>query len=202
MNKFLLFVIAAVMPLALYANEDKPCEAPNSDPALDIYTGFRISATNMRLSMDNWENSTNTYPTGIGLNIGYRFNEYTRMELEVDYTDAENRPGTARLISNSQMINIYWSSTAARREPSLYAGFGMGTSNLDMNWGTGGWGEGAFKFSYQFVVGLDLYLNRYLGVDLGIRYRHFGDVMHQIGATRHYTDIYAFQLYAGMKYKW
>ena len=199
MNKFSLFLIALVIPMALFAGDDTN---DDKSAAQDIYTGFRVSANNMRLSMEDPDTSTNTYPTGLGLNIGYRFNEYTRMELEVDYTNAENRAGTARMITNTQMVNIYWTRTGAGREPSFYAGFGMGTSNLDMNWYGVGWAEGSFKFSYQFALGLDLYLNKYLGVDLGVRYRHFGDVMHQIGATRLYTDVYAFQLYAGMKFKW
>jgi opacity protein-like surface antigen len=204
-NKLAPFLVAFVLmaPGVLRADDDA---AERADIGRDFYSGFRVSVTNMRLSSDSGKYGTNTYPTGMGLIVGYRFNKYSRMDLEVDYMNAENRAGTTRMITNSQMVNIYW-STAPREglAPSLYAGFGMGTSNLDLEYrdpGRGGWAEGNFKLSYQFATGLDIYLNKYLGVDIGVRWRHFGEVMHQTDAGRQFTDVSAFQLYAGMKLKY
>jgi len=198
MNKFLGAAALIIISATLASAAEKPADFNR------YYAGMRVANSSLRLSTkyrDFWGDSAydtrRLHPIGFGMLVGYRFNESMRMDVEIDYMAAKARSGADRLSMNSNFVNFYY-NLYNNRIVTPYIGLGMGIANVVVDSDSRGKAQSWFNFASQFATGLEFVLNDYLSMDLGARYRRFGSAKHENGD---WTDVSAWQFYAGMNYK-
>jgi len=187
--------------------------ADDSDAAVaaaarrDYYVGFRVAKTGLNLTTEDADGTDYgdrfVWPIGLGAVVGHRFNKNVRMDLEFDYMNGATRDESMRMRTTSALANIYWVYNIRADYVQSYLGAGLGVANLRAKSDAYGDAAANWMFSYQIAVGFNLMLNEYLNVDVGGRFKDLGYAKHQSAAPdKFYTDVFAWQLYAGMVFKW
>lgn len=108
----------------------------------------------------------------LGVGIGYKFNNWLRADLTVDYAFRTEFPSLAgsRFWNSATMINGYvdlgtwWGVT-----PYVGAGVGAAYNHMDFLAGDSSW-----NFAWAGMVGAAYHLSSNLSVDFGYRYADFG----------------------------
>jgi opacity protein-like surface antigen len=179
------------------------------------YVGLRLA----RNSMSWYTTSPDVdyylwqYPKiiGFGTTLGHRFTENIRLELEVDYTGGTNNMKKIHekdsLSAASVIGNFYWDRNLGDIDKAwYYFMFGVGASSLSFDIDLTG-APKTFKgyntaFTFQFGAGLMFALSEQFNLDVGIRYRNFGNVMNEnIGGVDFDTGISSFQYFLGGMYR-
>jgi len=201
----LAVAVSIVVSPALAADSDASDAASSRR---DYYVGFRVAKTGLNLATEEATSNTEwddrwVWPIGLGGVIGHRFNKNVRMDLEFDYMNAATRDESMKIRATSALTNIYWVYNIRADYVQSYLGAGLGVANLRAK-ADAPLGNAAadWMFGYQIAVGFNLMLNEYLNVDVGARYKDLGYAKHQSAPLKFYTDAFAWQLYAGMVFKW
>ena len=163
----------------------------------DTYAGFRIHR-NEHLSAEYHNGDVTTTVRddnfGFGLNIGNRLTDNVKIEFETMYTGLSEKKHETDFDYDvwSNMLNIYiYKSFGGAVEP--YLGVGVGASGI--------WGDihniaikssgSDFDLSFAAMAGVNFTLNKYVDLNLGLRYVDYGKLKRD-GATTHLdaTDVY------------
>lgn len=138
-----------------------------------------------------------------GVGVGYKFNDYLRSDLTLDYeTPAKfkgsvycdaapcgavgtwNATESAKITAYSALANVY-ADLGDFNGLKPYIGAGAGASYLrtsdvksggkDTNTGAYPKGEGKWNFAWALMAGVEYPINERLSLDLGYRYLNLGD---------------------------
>lgn len=174
-------------------------EAPKTDNR-DTYVGLRIHRNeHIALSYERKHGNTTTLRDnnfGIGALIGNRLTDYVKLEFETMYTGISGTKRTTDfdydIWSNMLNVNLYKNYGGAV-EP--YVGIGVGLSGL---WGDVAHTHGKeFDLSFAVMAGVNFALNKYVDLNLGLRYIDYGEIEHKTGTAK----IDATEIYIGGAYK-
>jgi opacity protein-like surface antigen len=138
----------------------------------------------------------------VGAGVGYKFNDYLRTDLTLDYeTPAKfkgsvfclstpcgggtwNATESAKITAYSALANVY-ADLGDFHGLKPYVGAGAGASYLkttdvksgalDTNTGNAPKGEGKWNFAWALMAGVEYPLSDRLSLDLGYRYLNLGD---------------------------
>lgn len=178
-------------------------DAPKSEKR-DTYAGFRIHRNeHISFKYDQHGNSDTTIRDdnfGFGLNIGNRLTDYVKLEFETAYTGTSTEKHDTDFDYDiwSNMLNVYiYKNFGGAVEP--YFGVGMGASGIwsDINGAWGKHSDSGFELSFAAMAGVNFALNKYVDLNLGLRYIDYGKLGHH-NATTH---IDATEIYIGAAYK-
>lgn len=170
----------------------------------DTYAGFRIHRNeHIALKYDAPGEHGKTVRSdnfGFGLNVGNRLTDCVKLEFETLYTSASENKYESDFDYDiwSNMLNVYiYKNFGGAVEP--YAGVGIGVSGLwiDMNGALGNNKEDNFQLSFAAMAGINFALNKYVDLNLGLRYVDYGKIKHD----RTTTHIDATEIYIGAAYK-
>ena len=170
----------------------------------DTYAGFRIHRNeHISFKYDVHGASDTTIKDdgfGFGLNVGNRLTDYVKLEFETSYTGASLKKHDTDFDYDiwSNMLNVYiYKNFGGAVEP--YFGIGMGASGIwgDINGVLGKSGDSGFELSFAAMAGVNFALNKYIDLNLGLRYIDYGKLGHE-NATTH---IDATEIYVGAAYK-
>ena len=205
----LLTALIATPALANYDDEEYDSyddesyttyETPKKTDNRDTYAGFRIHRNeHITLSYDRNAGKTTTIRDnnfGFGALVGNRLTDYVKLEFETMYTGISKTKDATDfdydIWSNMLNVNLYKNYGGAV-EP--YIGIGIGL--------TGMWGDVAhehdseFDLSFALMAGVNFALNRYVDLNLGLRYVDYGEIEYKGGTAA----IYATEIYIGGAYK-
>ena len=182
-----------------YDDESVSYSAPKSEKR-DTYVGFRIHRNEHIVYKykvdDGIDTKVRDNNFGIGLNIGNRLTDNVKIEFETMYTgESESKNGnTFDYDIWSNMLNMYlFKNYGGAVEP--YVGIGVGFTGI---WGdVAGSKDSAFDLSFALMGGVNFALNKYVDLNLGVRYIDYGTVEHSTAKT----DIDATEIYIGAAYK-
>ena len=178
-------------------------DAPKSENR-DTYAGFRIHRNeHISFKYDQHGDSDTTIRDdnfGFGLNIGNRLTDYVKLEFETAYTGTSTEKHNTDFDYDiwSNMLNIYiYKNFGGAVEP--YFGVGIGASGIwgDINGAWGNHSDSGFELSFAAMAGVNFALNKYVDLNLGLRYMDYGKLGHH-DATTH---IDATEIYIGAAYK-
>ena len=222
MKKISLALLCALISCPVLANDygeeyDEPFDtetyttyessSTSSAENRDTYAGIRIHRNeHIAVTFDRDDNSDTTIRDnnfGFGLNIGNRLTDNVKIEFETMYTGlSESRHATDFDYDIwSNMLNIYlFKNYGPAVEP--YVGLGVGLSGI---WGdiNGAWtgnkklSDCEFDLSFALTAGVNFSLNKYVDLNLGLRYVDYGDIEHKNAITK----IDATEIYIGAAYK-
>ena len=187
-----------------YDNESYSTYSAPSDNVRDTYAGFRIHRNEhiaYKYEIDDGPHTKirdNNF--GIGLNIGNRLTDYVKLEFETSYTGESETKNTIDFDYNiwSNMLNMYlFKNYDYTVEP--YVGLGIGFSGIwgDIRGGTIRSSDCDFDLSFAVMAGVNFALNKYIDMNLGLRYIDYGKVEHKDAKT----NIDATEIYIGAAYK-
>ncbi len=171
-----------------------------TDRARDTYAGFRIHKNEhiaFDYDIDNVGNTTiknNNF--GFGLNIGNRLTDNVKIEFETLYTGTSETKNSNKYDFDiwSNMLNVYiYKNFGGAVEP--YFGVGVGFSGMwaDIN----GARNDEFDLSFAAMAGVNFALNKYVDLNLGLRYVNYGKLEQENAKTK----IDATEIYIGAAYK-
>lgn len=133
---------------------------------------------------------------GFGTTMGNNLTDWLRVEYETLYMGAQYSMNDTNFAYDiwANFLNAYvLYDIAGAMAP--YLGMGVGLTGI---WGEiGGDLDNAFDLSYQLMVGVLFKLNKWIDLDLGVKYVNFGKVDHHDAVTR----VDATQVYIGAMYK-
>ena len=170
----------------------------------DTYAGFRIHRNeHISFKYDQHGNSDTTIRNddfGFGLNIGNRLTDHVKLEFETLYTGTSLTKHDTDFDYDiwSNMLNVYiYENFGGAVEP--YFGVGVGASGIwgDISGTYGNHSDSGFELSFAAMVGINFALNKYIDLNLGLRYIDYGKLAHP-NAT---TNIDATEIYIGAAYK-
>jgi len=170
----------------------------------DTYAGFRIHRNeHISFKYDTHGGPDTTIRDdnfGFGLNFGNRLTDYIKLEFETSYAGASLKKHDTDFDYDiwSNMLNVYvYKNFGGAVEP--YFGVGMGASSIwgDVNGNMGNHNDSGFELSFAVMAGVNFALNKYIDLNLGVRYIDYGKLAHH-DATTH---IEATELYIGAAYK-
>ena len=183
----------------------EPYTAPKSNIAnRDTYAGFRIHRNeHIALKYDvhgEHDKTVRSENFGFGLNIGNRLTEYVKLEFETLYTGSSKNKYETNFDYDvwSNMLNVQiYKNFGGAVEP--YAGVGIGVSGLwvDIDGAIGNYSDNNFQLSFAAMAGVNFALNKYIDLNMGVRYVDYGKIKHE-HATTH---IDATEFYIGAAYK-
>ena len=205
MKKMLLIPIALIVGTTAYAQVEQ------NEPARDSYIGMRLHKNaNMAIDM-----STNVgvygklqaKPWGISINAGQRVNQYITLEGEIGYGGgirAEGFGETDTFSASAAMFNAYLHHEISEGiSPYVGLGLGMGlvTGELDL-YGYGIYlSDTAISISYQLMLGVNFDVSDRFLVNVGVRYRDYGQLEMGYGTTKFLFDVDATEFNVGVAYK-
>ena len=170
----------------------------------DTYAGFRIHRNehiSVKYDRDGANDTTIRDDNfGFGLHIGNRLTEYVKLEFETLYTGASGKKQYTDfdydIWSNMLNVNIYKNYGGAV-EP--YFGIGVGFSGIwgDVNGAAPKSNDCDFGLSFAVMAGVNFALNKYVDLNLGVRYVDYGKVKHDAATAK----IDATEIYIGGAYK-
>lgn len=137
---------------------------------------------------------------GIGLNIGNRLTDNVRIEFETMYTgESDNKKSTDFSYDIwSNMMNVYiYKNYGDAVEPYVGMGLGFGGIWSNINGALGNSKDSEFNMSFALMTGVNFSLNKYVDLNVGVRYVDYGDVKHK-NATTH---VDATEIFIGAAYK-
>jgi len=170
----------------------------------DTYTGIRIHRNgHIRAYFEPHHTKSSTVLDnnfGLGLNIGNRLTDNVKLEFETAYTGlAETKHGRDFNYDIwSNMLNVYFYKTYGMAvEP--YFGLGIGLSGLwaDIEKTPEHTTDGDADLSLSIMAGVNFALNKYVDLNLGLKYINYGDIKHKHAFSR----IDAAEIYIGAAYK-
>ena len=183
--------------------DDTPSETVTtrtSERSRDTYAGFRIHK-NEHIAFDydihNVGNTTIKNDNfGFGLNIGNRLTDNVKLEFETLYTGTSATKNSVDYNFDvwSNLLNVYiYKNFGGAVEP--YFGVGLGFSGLwsDIN----NTHDSGFELSFAAMAGVNFALNKYVDLNLGLRYVDYGKIGHENATTK----IDATEIYIGAAYK-
>jgi opacity protein-like surface antigen len=181
MKKYLLAGLAALALSALadrgYAADLPPpiINAPRA-PWLELGSNWYLRGDfSYRMYDDVSAGISGPEDAGVfGLGVGYKFNNWLRADVTVDYAFRTELTGLAgaRFWNSATLVNGYvdlgtwWGVT-----PYVGAGVGASYNHLDLLAGDGRW-----NFAWAGMVGAAYHLSQNLSVDFGYRYVDLGSV--------------------------
>lgn len=162
----------------------------------------------------------------VGVGAGYKFNDYFRMDLTLDYESPGEFSGRAYcdpvgcgtggytvekadITAWSGLLNAYADlGTYGAFTPYIGAGIGasyLETSKVRQDGGDEYSGDGNWNFAWALMAGTSFAVNDQLSIDVGYRYINLGDARSgEIGdgpTTRIlYDDIDGHEIRAGLRY--
>lgn len=138
-----------------------------------------------------------------GAGVGYKFNDYLRTDLTLDYETPAKFKGSVFCLGSSCGSSGTWNATESTKITAYsalanvyadlgdfhglkpYIGAGAGASYLktsdvksgalDTNTGNAPKGEGKWNFAWALMAGVEYPINDRLSLDLGYRYLNLGD---------------------------
>lgn len=218
MKKISLLLLTAICATSAFANEYDEYDtydnmesyttyAPdynetrqNTERARDTYAGFRIHKNeHIVFDYDIHNGGTRTVKNdnfGFGLNIGNRLTDNVKIEFETLYTGTSKTKNANDYDYDvwSNLLNVYiYKNFGGAVEP--YFGIGVGFSGLwsDIN----GAHDSDFDLSFAAMAGVNFALNKYIDLNLGLRYVDYGKIGHKTATTK----IDATEIYIGAAYK-
>jgi opacity protein-like surface antigen len=187
-----------------YDNNEHISYNEQDNETRDTYVGFRIHRNEHIVYKNELDNGFSTKIRdnnfGIGLNIGNRLTNNVKIEFETMYTgETETKHATSFDYDVwSNMLNVYmFKNYGGAVEP--YAGLGIGFSGIwsDINGAVGNFNDHNFDLSFALMGGVNFALNKYIDLNLGLRYIDYGTVQH----TNAKTNVDATEIYIGAAYK-
>ncbi|MBP5364187.1 MAG: porin family protein [Alphaproteobacteria bacterium] len=185
--------------------DDTPTTSSSySSSARDTYAGFRIHRNeHIYFKYDAHKAKDTTLRDdsfGFGLNIGNRLTDYVKLEFETSYTGASLEKHDTDFDYDiwSNMLNVYiYKNFGGAVEP--YFGVGLGASGIwgDVSGTHGDFSTNDFELSFAAMAGINFALNKYIDLNLGLRYIDYGKLNHKIATTH----IDATEIYIGAAYK-
>lgn len=170
----------------------------------DTYAGFRIHRNEHIEFKYNIHGASNTTVKddnfGFGLHLGNRLTDFVKIEFETLYTGVSAKKRSIDFDYDiwSNMLNVYiYKNFGGAVEP--YFGIGIGASGLWGELGTqnGKTNDSGFELSFAAMAGVNFALNKYLDLNMGLRYIDYGKLAHKNATT--YVD--ATEIYIGAAYK-
>ena len=218
MKKIPFLLIAALITTPVLANEygdeydtyddevdtysSASYDTPKSEKR-ETYAGLRIHRNehiSFKYTMNDGGDATvRSDNFGLGLNIGNRLTDNVKIEFETLYAGASEKKDATTFGYDiwSNMLNVYiYDTFGGAVEP--YLGIGMGVSGIwaDIK-GMYNAKDSDFKLSFALMTGINFALNKYVDLNLGLRYVDYGK-MEFDNATAH---IRATEAYIGAAYK-
>ena len=191
-----------------YYDDEETYSAPSYDTPKsekrDTYAGFRIHRNeHMSFKYDMHGGNDTTVRSdsfGFGLNIGNRLTDYVKLEFEMMYTGASETKHETDFDFDiwSNMLNVQiYKNYGGAVEPYFGIGVGVGGIWADISGEMGNHNDSDFQLSFAAMAGVNFALNKYIDLNLGLRYIDYGKVKHD-SATTH---VDATEIYIGAAYK-
>ena len=186
-----------------YATSSYDYDTPRTERR-DTYAGIRIHRNeHISFKYDTHGGADTTIRDdnfGFGLNIGNRLTDYVKLEFETAYAGASLKKHDTDFDYDiwSNMLNVYiYKNFGGAVEP--YFGVGIGASGIwgDVDGADGKHDDSGFELSFAAMAGVNFALNKYIDLNLGLRYIDYGKLGHH-DATTH---IDATEIYIGAAYK-
>ena len=178
MKKILLLTTTLFISTLAFADAPAPMRKSSSDKLSDYYAKIE---TGISIPKDIKRHGTKFKSKAgfvIGLGGGYRFNEFFRSDLMLQYRQAKSKKVNTvsiKYISYDTMLNGYLDAhNDTIFTPYLVAGVGIGHARAKFS----NDGSAAKKTNFVWNVGLGCQAKVYdkTSLDLGYRYVHLGDV--------------------------
>ena len=169
----------------------------------DTYAGFRIHRNehiSFKYGLNNGGGPTvRSDNFGFGLNIGNRLTDNVKLEFETMYTGSSEKQSATGFNYDiwPNMLNvIIYKNYGGAVEP--YLGIGVGVSGLwaDIS-GAYNANDNDLELSFAMMGGINFALNKYVDLNMGVRYVNYGKMAHADATTR----INATEIYLGAAYK-
>jgi len=189
-----------------YTTEVVTTSSSTKSDARDTYAGIRLHR-NSSISF-YYERSDDSHTTlrndnfGTGLVIGNRLTDNVKLEFETLYTGSNLSKHDADFQYDvwSNMLNVLLYKTyGGAVEPYIGMGIGVGGIWADIEKdSTNFQSHGTtFDMSFDLVTGINFALNKYVDLNMGLRYVYYGKVKSKEATT--YVD--ATEFYVGAAYK-
>ena len=212
MRKISLLLLGLAICMPAFANDyDDEYDSYDDDTyetvkteKRDTYAGFRIhrnehiaykydinDAGNVKIRDNNF---------GIGLNIGNQLTNNVRIEFETMYTGESAKKHSTDFDYDiwSNMLNMYlFKNYGGAVEPYVGMGIGFGGIWGEVDGAIGKYNDCDFDLSFALMTGVNFALNKYVDLNLGLRYVDYGTVKHKDAETK----IDATEIYIGAAYK-
>jgi len=207
MRKISLLLLCALVCSPVFANDyDDEYDDYNTSTQQTVHTDNRDTYTGIRIHRNEhivYKNEIGGHSKkirddnyGIGLNVGNRLTDNVKIEFETMYTGTSAKKYSTDFDYDvwSNMLNVYlFQNYGGAVEP--YVGIGIGFSDI---WGDiGGKSDSNFDLSFAVMTGVNFALNKYVDLNLGIRYVEYGKLKQDTVTTR----VDATEIYIGAAYK-
>lgn len=217
MKKISLLLLAALIASPAIAEDYDDYDTYDDEPyvtettakksnARDTYAGIRLHKnSNIAFQYERSDDSHTTVRNdnfGIGLNIGNRLTENVKLEFETLYTGSNLSKHDSDFQYDiwSNMLNVYLYKTyGGAVEPYIGMGIGFGSiwADVDDTHYAIKSRDNYFDMSFDLATGINFALNKYVDLNLGLRYVNYGKVKTK-NATTH---VDATEIYVGAAYK-
>lgn len=209
MKKISVMLLCALMALPALANDDyeyyddyeyESSYSTTQSDKRDTYVGFRIHRNeHISFKYDLYAGGGTTVRDdnfGFGLNIGNRLTNNVKLEFETMYAGSSVKKNGTDFDFDiwSNMLNVHiYKNFGGAVEP--YFGVGVGVTGLWAD--AGGVHDDHFELSFGAMAGVNFALNKYVDLNLGLRYVDYGKIKGSIATTH----IDATEIYIGAVYK-
>ena len=170
----------------------------------DTYAGFRIHRNAFAAYKYDIQNGKSTTIRSdnfsFGLNIGNRLTDNVKLEFETMYTGTSEMKHDTDFDYDvwSHMLNVYlYKNYGGAVEP--YVGLGVGFSGIwgDIDGALPKSSDSNIDMSFAIMTGINFALNKYIDLNLGLRYANYGKVKYKQASTH----VDATEFYIGAAYK-
>ena len=163
MNRFKTFLLSGVMGLAMVGT------AVAADFSPERFSAPSDSSWYVRgdvgWSFLDWSGGSDDSDIAFGGGLGYKYSDYWRADLRIDYAGKFDVGGGADLGFGTVLVNGYFDIPISQQlSPYLGVGAGYGWTTLDP-------GPDRDGFAYALMAGVGADLTQQITLDLGYRYR-------------------------------